>query len=760
MLRPHHWSFFTCLMASFLLLLALPVGNACAQPDLDRANELFNAGQFTAAREIYVDIAHQQDLAGQGRSPQQAAVLFNLGSCYAATGDLARASLAFRQSLAVFEGLADADDLDIALALEGLASVLLRQENLEEAQVCIDRALAVRTERYPENHPQLARLYALAATVAQLRGDIAGTEELYYKALMAYRRIHGNVHPIVAEIIQNIGTFYMDNGDFQAEIMFRQAADVASLLYGPGHPLRAVSLANFGRLRWMEGRYAEAEVLLQEALAIHDKLGALPSPALAVCLFQLGKVQLAQEQVETATVTLERAAVVYESAWWRAGVGAERSLAVMSPYPLLAVAQLGLGNYSEALQAFNAHQGRLAILSGHRRDLPAGQGADQNHLLTGEAAVGWLEVEVRPGEHQGWAVVIRPGRDIAWVPLPQTTGRWDSPRELTELALAEIREGFQGEASATDDLRALAAIPLVTQLQTTDRLIVVPSSFMAGFPAELLFGEHREIVYVPYLPRGPRRKVETVGGLDRARVLVVADPPFSQVQHDELAVALPGPSVLRSALGGSRQAIETLPRLVGTRNEAEVLMELFPGTTGLVGDQASEMALRNLADTRQLERFDIIHLATHALIDAELPDRSALVLSQLGRTDDPASDGLLTVQEISSTWQLNAELVTLSACATGLGRRIDGEGFLGFTQSLMGAGAGNILVSLWPVDDQATALLMGRFYGNLAGGSEMTPAAALRQARHWLRDYTTPRGSQPFAAPRYWAGFVMFSRLD
>jgi tetratricopeptide (TPR) repeat protein len=819
------------IVSCFTCLPVLAAGDA--DQSAKQAAELFRSDQFTASREIFAELVKGHGLSESEWTRENGINLFNLGATCAATGDLAEAALAFRGALAVFEKLEQQDDLDTALALEGLASVLLQQENLEEAQECLDRAMAVRQARYPEGHPQLARLYALGATAAQLRGDVEGTEELYYQALMAYRKIHGNIHPIVAEIIQNIGTFYTDNGNFQAEIMFIQAAEVGKRLYGPWHPVRAASLTNFGRLRWTEGRFAEAEEYLREALSIHDHLGGQSSPALSVCLYHLGRVLAAQDRFTEAVEVLDRAAAVYESAWWRAGAGAERSLSVMSPYPLLAAANLELGRTEEALKAFNAHQGRLAALSGRLRDLPrdlavqrdglvreldlqerelarleaASQEGDRpapdenrlrderalararlaqaetawlafqsklsenlahgagltsadfrRNLAPGEAALGWLSAETRPGESQAWALVLRKDQELTWGRLP---GLDVLPGELARDALAEVTGGVPGPA--LDALRQTVMAPLAEPLKGSSGLLVVPSSFMAGFPVELLLDEGRQLAYVPFLPRSPYHD-EQDGSLKGARVLVVADPPFSRDPNRQAAAAvnrsLPGPTVLRSVLAGNRRAIENLPPLAGTRQEAEVLARLYPATTSLLGDQASESALRHLAEDNDLAGFDIIHLATHALIDAERPTRSALVLSQLDQEGYPDRDGLLTVQEIGRSWKLDSELVTLSACATGLGRRIDGEGFLGFTQTLMGAGARNVLVSLWPVDDQATALLMERFYTNLAQGTAANPAQALGQARRWLRDYTTPVGSRPFEDPRYWAGFVIFCQRD
>jgi CHAT domain-containing protein len=105
----------------------------------------------------------------------------------------------------------------------------------------------------------------------------------------------------------------------------------------------------------------------------------------------------------------------------------------------------------------------------------------------------------------------------------------------------------------------------------------------------------------------------------------------------------------------------------------------------------------------------------------------------------PAFDGRLSVREIQRGWDLKAELVTLSACETALGRDAGGEGFVGFTQALLMSGARSVCLSLWKVDDMATSLLMQRFYANMLGrrpglSSPMPKAEALREAKAWLRE--------------------------
>ncbi|MCK4303162.1 MAG: CHAT domain-containing protein, partial [Candidatus Eisenbacteria sp.] len=110
--------------------------------------------------------------------------------------------------------------------------------------------------------------------------------------------------------------------------------------------------------------------------------------------------------------------------------------------------------------------------------------------------------------------------------------------------------------------------------------------------------------------------------------------------------------------------------------------------------------------------------------------------------------------------------VTLSACGTALGKRTGGEGHIGLAQAFLQAGARCLLVSLWKVKDSAAALLMERFYRNLCGDGSAQPgaarstavmskAAALREAKHWLRTYTDADGHQPFRHPANWSAFVL-----
>ncbi len=207
--------------------------------------------------------------------------------------------------------------------------------------------------------------------------------------------------------------------------------------------------------------------------------------------------------------------------------------------------------------------------------------------------------------------------------------------------------------------------------------------------------------------------------------------------------------VLLGMRGGSHR------RLPGTRREVEAVARLFPaGTvTTLMGEQACESTVQDLARSGRMKGFRYLHFATHGESDPRHAYRSALILApDPDRSADPLAfdtDGTITAEQIARTWELDADLVVLSACESGLGRAAGGEGYLGFAQPLFAKGARSLVLSLWKVDDDATALLMTRFYQNLLGTraglkSPLPKAEALAEAKAWLR------GARPRKSARPW----------
>ena len=157
-------------------------------------------------------------------------------------------------------------------------------------------------------------------------------------------------------------------------------------------------------------------------------------------------------------------------------------------------------------------------------------------------------------------------------------------------------------------------------------------------------------------------------------------------------------------------------------------------------------ANRTLATSGELSKYRYVHFATHGYVDTSRAGLSAIVLSMIDEQGNP-QDGFLRTHDIYNL-KLPAELVVLSACETGLGKDVKGEGIEGLTRGFMYAGARRVVVSLWNVNDKATASLMQRLYLGILRGNK-TPAAALRAAQiEMLR-------TRQWRSPYYWAPFVM-----
>jgi CHAT domain-containing protein len=147
-----------------------------------------------------------------------------------------------------------------------------------------------------------------------------------------------------------------------------------------------------------------------------------------------------------------------------------------------------------------------------------------------------------------------------------------------------------------------------------------------------------------------------------------------------------------------------------------------------------------------LANFAILHFATHGFLDPKNPENSGLVLSMVDREGRP-QNGFVGLQDIYRL-QAPVDLVVLSACRTGLGKEVRGEGLIGLTRGFMYAGASSVIASLWTVDDEATSELMKRFYANLLQ-RQMNPAAALQAAQNSIR-------SEPqWRSPYFWAAFTL-----
>jgi CHAT domain-containing protein len=185
----------------------------------------------------------------------------------------------------------------------------------------------------------------------------------------------------------------------------------------------------------------------------------------------------------------------------------------------------------------------------------------------------------------------------------------------------------------------------------------------------------------------------------------------------------------------------SLTPLPATRRELAALRSLSPQARLWLGAEATEERAKALGrDAR------IVHFACHGYLDEQFPLESGLALS-MSAGPDAGENGLLQAWEVFESVRFDADLVTLSACQTGLGQDMGGEGLLGLTWAFQYAGARSVLATLWEVNDASTAELMRAFYRNVAAGVP-APEALRRAQVALLRNAST-------APPYFWASFTL-----
>jgi CHAT domain-containing protein len=231
-------------------------------------------------------------------------------------------------------------------------------------------------------------------------------------------------------------------------------------------------------------------------------------------------------------------------------------------------------------------------------------------------------------------------------------------------------------------------------------------------------------------------------------VAVIADPVFS-IYDPRLKSGAPVTDSSDSTrriehLSGTANGQLSIPRLPFTRWEADQILAVAPRESSMKA--LDFKANRSIATGDELSKYRYVHFATHGYLDTTRAGLSAIVLSMVDEQGRP-QDGFLRAHDIYNL-KLPAELIVLSACETGLGKDVRGEGIEGMTRGFMYAGARRIIFSLWNVNDKATAALMQRLYVEMLKSGK-TPAAALRAAQIQLLR------TRQWQSPYYWAPFVM-----
>ena len=652
----------------------------------------------------------------QGDPASEAGVLDRLGSAcrklglydeseraYRASAELARR---LNRPVAESSTLANLGRLMIVRG-ESAAAVPLLDESIRRLHAAgdrngalspqLDRARADRLLGDPD--AALARLEPLVGELGALRGGLRGES---HRALFLATR-----HELVEEAIDLLFELYEQRREerylLRALEVSEQARALGLLegLAGTGLGLQVADPEAAARYRDLARRLSTAD--LERAALLRGDAGP-------------ERLAAADSRVRTLALAAERALAELRPA-----------VAELAPKPLSADAIRGLAEPDTTLLVYALAE-RRSFLWVIR---PEGV---EGYALRGRAAIDALARAAVTALEASGERILRGQAQIAATALAEAVLA-PAAEHLGRGRLVVIPDGalhavpFAALPRPAPGRRPLAERPLIADHE----IVVLPSASVLALQRRFLAS------------RPPARRT----------LAVIADPVF-RADDPRLAGALTAgspavsPSQPSQPFDGhlSRAArdldLTSLKRLRHSRDEAAALAAMVPEADRLVALDFD--ASRETVTSGRLGEFQIVHIAGHGLLNTVHPSLSGVVLSLYDEQGRPRN-GFVRAHELREL-DLSADLVVLSACRTGLGREIAGEGVLGVTRGLLLAGARRVVVSHWDVDDEATAELMVRFYTGMRRDG-LTPAAALRAAE------LSMLGDAAWSAPAHWAAFSL-----
>jgi CHAT domain-containing protein/tetratricopeptide (TPR) repeat protein len=685
----------------------------------------------------------------------------SLGEVYRDQGDWAKAEDCFQQALKIDEAIA-LEGLETASDFNALGNLANDRRQYAEAEKYHRRALAIQEKLDPDSMPVAESLGGLGE-VFSARGDWDSAEQYQGRALLIWQRIA----PMSAGTAR---TFAALAGIATA----KQQPEAAGQFYQQAIDTLENQTARLGGAEEIRAAFrAKHENYYQDYI---DLLLQQKKPEQAFQVLERSRARTLLEVLAAGRVDVNRGAdpaLLQQEVSLRQSVTAksnQRIRLLSAPHSEVEIKGLD----AEIAQLYSQQQEVQSQLRAKSPDYAAltqpkllTAGEVQQQLLDADTLL--LEYSLGPESSNLFAL----GADsLRAYKLPGRETVESAARLAYRVLSNNSPQAKADYGKAATELSRMILGPASAELGNK-RLLIVADGALAyipfgALPAPGADSRHpvplvvdHEIVNLPSASvLAVLRQQQNGRTLAAKSVAVFADPVFTRedprvelqaratparavIGSDRSSAVASTDALVRSAgdLGLTDQHGLHLTRLLYSSLEAEKILAVVPARQRwrAVGFQAS----RSAVVSRELAQYRIVHFATHGLLDSRHPELSGLVFSLVDRRGRPES-GFLGLEDIYNL-KLSADLVVLSACETGLGKEIAGEGLLGLSRGFMHAGASRVVASLWRVSDQATALLMERFYRAMNQG--MRPAAALRAAQVQM----SRQG--PWHDPYYWAAF-------
>ena len=757
-----------------------------------------NQGAYAKAEDLYRRALAIREQGLGLDHPETANSLNNLAALYRSQGAYAKAEPLYLRSLAIREKVLGPDHPDTATSLNNLAELYNKQGANAKAEPLVRRALAIREKALGPDHPDTANSLNILAGLLESQGLYAKAEPLYLRALAIREKALGPYHPETALSLNNLAVLFHSQGDYvKAERLYNRALAISEKARGVDHPDTATSLGSLAVLYESQGAYAKAEPLFRRGIGIQS-------------LFLQGQLPLLPQAARLAQVQALGAA--WEASFSGADRSASAAdLALFSRlnrYGLLLEieqrqAQLGRApgaprKLGEEITALTTKLADAATPAAQRQQLGKRKEELERELyrllpsLKPQLVEPAQVARVLPAS----SVLVEFQRFRPFDGRQKPGQQWGAPRYLA-LVLSPsgtTRAVDLGPADGIDPLIAQAlAVSQTSGGDPTDLWKQVNSKVFPAPLLQLLAGSNQwilapdgELSRIPFAalpsPRDPQRRLtnsvavrlissgrsllpqNTASNNAPTRPLVLADPDFGPAPANSSgwqrlpATAKEGETIsklLQAKL--YEQAAATTSVLTNAKGPALVHVASH-GYYSNASDTPPPAAaappasgMRSVIAGLPASREDAMLNSGIVLAGANRslrPDRAPAAPTAGSKTS--TDDGYLTAKEAAQLQLGGTQLVVLSACDTAAGEQQSGEGLFGLQRALSVAGARTTLLSLWKVDDAATAYFMQRYYTLLQQGKgRMEALLAVQQ------EFRTDPPRKEWSDYRFWAAWQL-----
>jgi len=773
------------------------IGNAYKDKlELDQAMEYYQKAYLIRKR------------AFSENHPLVAKDLINIATIYAEQGDFDNAMSYFQNALSIQKHTLGDKHPDMAITYNNLGNIYEKQGQHDLALAFYLNALDIKKAVVGEMHPEIADYYTNIGNIYSAKGNYPQALEYHQKALDIKVQFYGQKHPAVVLPYLNIAQIYYDQKEYsQALINYQKslASNVKGFDPEPTNFYSNPNVANYynaqnllsslrGKAKALVGKYKIEEnegdlltaytcymkcdtvidLIRKTSTSKKDKIefgkvsAKIYDEAIDVCF----KLNLQQSKI-VGDMYLKQA--FYFSEKNKAGVllealaGAEATKFAGIPDNLLEL-EKSLKNqisfYEKKLAEAYDEQTEQAVRNGlfkvnreydkliadFEKNYPKYHEMKYNKKsLTVAQLQGVLDDETALRSYfigDSLMTIFTITKDKITMEKSPVGASFDLKifgfrNSITSSSASDVKY-YTKEAWHYYNL--LFPSPLPEQVK---RLVIIPEGNLGLIPFEALLTENytgkiEQFNKYPYLIKKYEISYDYSASLFYKQFVAVKNEQTTTENWLGIAPVFRNSSNLVindnyiTPLPATETEVKTIEKKIEDKN--------WQATVKLFAD-ASEAYMKS----PDLKKFNFLHIATHGFVNSEKPELSGIVLSENKAGNN---DGVLYTGEIYNL-ELNADLVVLSACETGLGKVSKGEGIIGLSRSLLYAGTKNIMVSLWKVADESTSELMIDFYNNFLADDPANPYVfmhALHEAKIKMID------GKNFSHPFFWSPFILIGK--